>query len=79
METTLKFKPETTALSVIDSIRQRAFDPDSFGSMDDYITWLAGNLSRCHDVEIAVVGDTTEDRAASLVGELQRHGLISYE
>lgn len=76
---TLKFKPGTPALTVIDEIRQKAFDPDSFGTVDEYIVWLAENLSRCHDIVITVTGNTTDERAESLVAELLQHGLISYE
>jgi hypothetical protein len=75
---TLNFKPGTPALTVLEAIRQESFDPEHFGSMDDYIDWLKENLLRCSDIIVSVAGESTEERAASLVSELQRNGLIAY-
>jgi hypothetical protein len=75
---TLNFRPGTPALSVLEAIRQESFDPEHFGSMDDYIDWLKDNLLRCSDIIVSVSGKSTDERAASLVSELQRNGLISY-
>lgn len=75
----LIFKKGTPPMEIVESIRQMAFDPEQFGSTDSYISWLVDNLSRCHEIEVRVTGNTTEDRAASLVEELKRHGLISFE
>lgn len=74
----LKFKRGTSPLAVVDTIRQKAFDPEHFGSTDNYIDWLVNNLWTFFGLSVRVTGKTTGERAASLVGELQLHGLVSF-
>jgi len=72
------FKAGTPPLEVVESIRQLAFDPDHFGTTDNYIDWMVDNLSRFHGIRVQITGSTTQERAESLVNELVRHGLVAF-
>jgi hypothetical protein len=75
----LYFKSGTPPTEVVESIRSLAFDPDCFGSTDNYIDRMIDNLACFHEKHVTVTGNTTEERAASLVSELRRCGLIEFE
>ena len=44
-------------------------------SLDDYIAWMVGNVLEFDDVQLAVIGDTEDARAESLLGMLVMAGL----
>ena len=44
--------------------------------VDDYIKWTAEGLSRAHDIDITVTGETEAERAASLLHELEQAGIL---
>jgi hypothetical protein len=76
---TLIYKKSDTALEILESMRGTAFDPDSFGSMENYIDWLQDHLWRMHAIHIPITGSQVEDRASSMVSGLIEKGLIELE
>lgn len=76
---TLFFKKTDTPMEIIETMRGSAFDPDSFGSMDNYIDWLQEHLWRMHGIHIPVSGSQVDDRASSMVAGLVDKNLIVLE
>lgn len=63
-----------TAMQIVKAMQDIAFGVEQM-TVDQYIDWVVQNAKRFEEVELAVVGDTAEDRANSLVAEMLAKGL----
>jgi hypothetical protein len=63
-----------TALQIVKAMQDIAFGVDQM-TVDQYIDWVVQNARRFEEVELAISGETTEERAKSLVNEMVAKGL----
>jgi hypothetical protein len=63
-----------TALQIVRAMQKIAFGVDSL-TLPKYVEWVAANALKFEGVALAVTGETEEELAASLVGEMIRAGL----
>ena len=63
-----------TALQIVKAMQDIAFAVEQM-TLDQYIDWVADNARRFEEVKLTVAGETTEERAKALVGEMLRAGL----
>lgn len=72
----LDFNIDKTPVDIIDEIRNMAFDPEVFGSLDNYLIWLAQNLWKFNSIGIQIPEGPIESKCESVVKQLQKHGFI---
>ena len=65
-----------TALQIVKAMQDIAFGVEQM-TLDQYIDWVVDNARRFEEVELKLAGETTEDRAKTLVEEMTRAGLAS--
>jgi phage-related minor tail protein len=65
-----------TAVQIVKAMQDIAFGVEQM-TLDQYIDWVAQNAQRFEEVELVVRGETTEDRARSLVDEMVAKGLAN--
>jgi hypothetical protein len=65
-----------TALQIVKAMQDIAFGVEQM-TLDQYIDWVVQNAQRFEEVELTVAGETTEERAEALVGEMLAKGLAS--
>ncbi len=63
-----------TALQIVRAMQDIAFGVEQM-TTDQYIDWVIDNARRFEDVELAVRGESTEERAKALVDEMLAKGL----
>ena len=63
-----------TALQIVKEMQDIAFGVEQM-TLDQYIDWVLQNAQRFEEVELAVAGETTAERAKALVAEMLRAGL----
>jgi len=63
-----------TAIQIVKAMQDIAFGVEQM-TVDQYIDWVVQNARRFEEVELAVVGETSEERAKSLVAEMLAKGL----
>jgi hypothetical protein len=66
---------EGTPVEIIQFLREKVFEAIITGRTDQYINWLRDALKRLGRISIRVTGDTTEQRAASLVDGMITRGI----
>ena len=67
---------EGTALQIVKAMQDIAFGVEDF-TVPKYVAWVVDNARRFEDVELVVKGETDDELAASLVGEMLRTGLCA--
>jgi hypothetical protein len=65
-----------TALQIVKAMQDIAFGVEQM-TPDQYIDWVVANAQRFEEVELRVAGETTEERARSLVEEMLAKGLAA--
>jgi predicted RNA-binding protein with PIN domain len=65
-----------TALQIVKAMQDIAFGVEQM-TPDQYIEWVVQNARRFEEVELRVAGETTEERARSLVEEMLAKGLAA--
>jgi hypothetical protein len=65
---------EGTPLQIVKAMQDIAFNVDKM-TLDQYMDWVVDNARRFENVELAVTGATSEQRATALVEEMIRTGL----
>ena len=65
-----------TALQIVKAMQDIAFGVEQM-TIDQYIGWVIDNARRFEDVELAMRGESTEERAKALVDEMLAKGLAS--
>ena len=65
-----------TAMQIVQAMQDIAFGVEQL-SLDQYIDWVVDNARRFEGVELAVAGETMEERAMALVEEMVRAGLAA--
>ena len=65
-----------TAMQIVKAMQDIAFGVGQM-SLDQYIDWVVDNARRFEEVELAVTGETTEQRAKALVEEMVTKGLAA--
>ncbi len=63
-----------TALQIVKAMQDIAFGVEQM-TLDQYIDWVVDNARRFEEVELAVAGETTEERAKGLVNQMIAKGL----
>ena len=58
-----------TALQIVKAMQDIAFGVEQM-TLDQYIDWVVDNAQRFEEVELAVEGEATEERAKALVEEM---------
>lgn len=74
----LEIKRGLAPVEVVTAIMNKSYDPDSFGSLENYITWLQNSLWKFNSIGVSISGETLEEKCFSLVCELEKHNLIKY-
>lgn len=72
----LQFNQNTDPIEIIENIRQQAFDPDCFGSLDDYLVWLSQSLWKFNQIGIQIPNDTIENKCQAVVEQLVQYGFL---
>jgi hypothetical protein len=65
-----------TALQIVKAMQDIAFGVEQM-TLDQYIDWVVQNARRFEKVDLAVAGETTEERAKGLVNAMIAKGLAS--
>jgi hypothetical protein len=65
-----------TALQIVKAMQDIAFGVEQM-TLDQYIDWVVDNARRFEEVELAVAGETTEERTKTLVEEMLAKGLAT--
>ena len=65
-----------TALQIVKAMQDIAFGVEQM-TPDQYIEWVVQNARRFEEVDLRVAGETTEERARSLVEEMLAKGLAA--
>lgn len=76
---TIKIHNQKDPVKIINFIRNKSFDPDSYGSLENYLKWLQNSLWKFEKIAITIDGESVEEKCRSMVKELIRHGLIELE
>jgi hypothetical protein len=63
-----------TAIQIVKVMQDIAFGVDDF-TVPKYIEWVVANTLKFEGIALAVTGESNEDLAKSLIGELLRVGL----
>jgi hypothetical protein len=63
-----------TALQIVRAMQDIAFGVEDF-TVRKYVEWVAANALKFEGVELTVQGETDDELATSLVGEMVRTGL----
>lgn len=72
----LRFNKETTPMEIIESLRQKAFDPDYYGSLDGYLDFLMKSLWKFHKIGLQVPNGSIEYKCSTVVDQLILNGFI---
>lgn len=65
-----------TCMEIVEAIKNESFDPNQFEDMDEYMEELQKRIWRLSGTGVDIKGDTTAERAESLINELTRIGYI---
>ena len=65
-----------TALQIVKAMQDIAFGVEQM-TPDEYIDWVVQNARRFEEVELAVAGETTEERGTALVAEMVAKALAT--
>jgi hypothetical protein len=65
-----------TPLQIVKAMQDIAFGVGDF-TVPAYIAWVVDNAQRFEGVELAVTGETEDERAASLVEAMLSAGLVA--
>ena len=63
-----------TAVQIVKAMQDIAFGVEQF-TLPEYIDWVVQNAAKFEEVELKIMGETDEEKAASLVAEMIRTGL----
>lgn len=66
-------------VAIIKEIREKSFDPEHFGSMENYLDWLQKSLWKFNQISIDISGETTEEKCQSMVDSLIENKLLIIE
>lgn len=65
-----------TPLQIVKAMQDIAFGVGDF-TVPAYVAWVVDNARRFEGVELAVTGETDDERATALVSEMVRAGLAT--
>jgi ribosomal protein L5 len=65
---------EGTPKQIVSQMKSIAFGVEKL-TLAEYCDWTADNACKIHGLDVKLVGETDEERAASLVEEMCRTGL----
>jgi ribosomal protein S3 len=63
-----------TAVQIVKAMQDIAFGVEQF-TLPEYIDWVVQNAAKFEEVELKIMGENDEEKAASLVAEMIRSGL----
>ena len=63
-----------TAVQIVKAMQDIAFGVEQF-TLPEYIDWVVQNAAKFEEGELKIMGETDEEKAASLVAEMIRTGL----
>lgn len=72
----LKFNKDVSPAEIIENLRQKAFDPNHFGSLDGYLEFLGHSLWKFQKIGIQVPTGSDNYKCCSVVDQLVNHGYI---
>ena len=64
-----------TAVQIVKAMQDIAFGVEQF-TLPEYIDWVVQNAAKFEEVELKITGETDEVKAACLVAEMIRTGLV---
>lgn len=65
---------EGTPVEILEQMKSKSMFTD-FKTLDDYIDFLVENASKFEETDLAIAGETTEERAASLLDAFLAGGM----
>jgi len=65
-----------TALQIVKAMQNIAFGVEQM-TLNQYIDWVVDNARRFEEVELEATGETTEERAKTIVDEMVAKGLAA--
>lgn len=72
----LKIDSKKSSVEIIEDLRNENFDPEQYGSLENYIKWLQQSLWKFNGIGIQVEGKTIKQKCDSLVDQLEKNGFL---
>lgn len=72
----LKIDKRKSSIEIIKKLRDENFDPEQYGSLENYIKWLQQSIWKFHGIGLQVEGKTLKEKCDSLVSQLEAHGFL---
>jgi len=72
----LKIDNTKSSIEIIEDLKNENFDPDYYGSLENYMEWLQQSLWKFHGIGLQIEGKTLKQKCDSLVDQLEKNGFI---
>jgi hypothetical protein len=65
-------------IDIVEELKQKVFGGEDM-TIDQYFAWIKDNVKRFKGIHIEITGNSFQEKAESLIRELDRAGLLKIE